>query len=80
MADVAFPKRFQRVGRMGAYLRIISEGDVGAGDTIEVTAVPAHGVTLADMVSALHDGEKADLIQRIERLPAFWHDVASRKR
>lgn len=34
MGDNHFPKRFQRVSRMGAYLRIIEEGDVGAGDPV----------------------------------------------
>ena len=35
MGDPRFPKRFQAEGRMGAYLRIIREGDVGAGDAID---------------------------------------------
>jgi len=44
-----FPKRFKAVSRMGAYLRIIEPGDVGAGDTVRVTHRPAYGVTLREM-------------------------------
>jgi len=77
MNDPRFPKRFQAEGRMGAYLRIIREGDVGAGDVITVVARPEHGVTLADMVAALHDRSKASELARAPGLPAFWQRVAS---
>jgi MOSC domain-containing protein YiiM len=46
MGDPKFLKRFTRAGRPGAYLRIRTEGELGAGDAIEVTARPAHGVTV----------------------------------
>ena len=36
MGDPAFVRRFTEALRPGAYLRIIEEGDVGAGDGIEV--------------------------------------------
>ena len=77
MNDPRFPKRFQAEGRMGAYLRIIREGDVGAGDAITVVARPEHGVTLAAMVAALHDRSKAEALARVPGLPAFWRRVAS---
>jgi len=44
-----FPKRFKVVSRMGAYLRIIEPGDVGAGDKVSVTHRPVHTVTLREM-------------------------------
>ena len=34
MEDPGFLRRFGRAGRPGAYMRIIDEGDLGAGDTI----------------------------------------------
>jgi MOSC domain-containing protein YiiM len=49
LSDPYFPKRFKAVSRMGAYLRIIEPGDVGAGDTIRVTHRSTHAVTLRDM-------------------------------
>ena len=39
MEDGRFSPRFARAGRPGAYLRIVEEGDIGAGDTIEVVDV-----------------------------------------
>ena len=36
MNDEMFPRRFTEALRPGAYLRIIVEGDLGAGDEIRV--------------------------------------------
>lgn len=78
MDDARFPRRFQAEGRMGAYLRIQREGDVGAGDVIAIVSRPEHGVTLGDMVGALHDPSRADLLGRVPGLPSFWRRVAAR--
>ena len=43
--DPTMLKSFSKASRPGAYLRIIEEGDVGAGDAIEVVDRPDHGVT-----------------------------------
>jgi MOSC domain-containing protein YiiM len=53
MGDPRFLKRFAAAGRPGAYLRVIREGDIGAGDAIEVVARPVHGVTSALVSRAL---------------------------
>jgi MOSC domain-containing protein YiiM len=47
MGDHLFPNRFAAAGRPGAYLRVIEEGDIGAGDPIDVGSRPGHGVTSA---------------------------------
>ena len=80
MGDPRFPKRFQAEGRMGAYLRIIREGDVGAGDEIAIVSRPDDSITLSDMVAALHDRAKADALGRVPGLPAFWRRVAESRR
>lgn len=49
MGDATFVDEFARAGRLGAYLRIVTAGDVGAGDTIEVSDVPPSGVTLREV-------------------------------
>ena len=76
MDDPYFPRRFLAAGRMGAYLRVIREGDVGAGDSIEVSDRAEGGVTLGEMVEALQDRRKAGALLRAPRLPAFWRRVA----
>jgi MOSC domain-containing protein YiiM len=78
MGDPRFPKRFQAAGRMGAYLRVIEEGDVGAGDEVDVVFRPDGGVTLHEMVEALHDHNTARGLLRAPYLPAFWREVAER--
>jgi len=42
--------RFIAVGRPGAYLRVVEEGCIGAGDAIEVIDRPAHQVTVAHVM------------------------------
>jgi MOSC domain-containing protein YiiM len=48
MDEPHWVKRFYGYGAPGAYLRVVSEGTVGAGDQIEVLHRPAHGVTISD--------------------------------
>ncbi|MDQ3739387.1 MAG: MOSC domain-containing protein [Actinomycetota bacterium] len=50
MGDSRFGKRFLAAGRPGAYLRIVEEGEVGAGDAIEVVRRPDHDVTMRLMM------------------------------
>jgi MOSC domain-containing protein YiiM len=73
-----FLKKFLAARRPGAYLRVIREGDVGAGDIVEVSARPAHGITLGMMIDALRDDEKAAALREVPRLPEFWRRVAAR--
>jgi MOSC domain-containing protein YiiM len=51
--DPQMLKRFTRAERPGAYLRIVREGEIGAGDAIEVTDRPDHGVTIALVARAV---------------------------
>ena len=51
--DLRMVKRFAQASRPGAYLRIITEGELGAGDTIEVTDLPDHAVTIAQVSDAI---------------------------
>jgi MOSC domain-containing protein YiiM len=48
MGDPTFLKRFAQASRPGAYLKILEEGDIGAGDAIEVDlgGRPDHGVSV----------------------------------
>lgn len=42
-------KRFLRSGRSGFYLAVLREGDIAAGDPIELVAKDAHQVSVADV-------------------------------
>src|SRR5439155_18878699 len=70
-------KWFTEAGRPGAYLRIAVEGDVGAGDPIEVAHRPAHGVTLGETFRALTgDRSLAARLLEAPELPAEAHERA----
>jgi MOSC domain-containing protein YiiM len=45
MDDPSFVRRFAHGSRPGAYLRIIEEGELGAGDEVSIVERPDHGVT-----------------------------------
>jgi MOSC domain-containing protein YiiM len=53
MGDPKFLRRFTLAGRPGAYLRIRTEGELGAGDAVDVTGRPAHGITVALVARAV---------------------------
>ena len=49
MNDAMFPRRFTEASRPGAYLRIVVEGEVGAGDEIRVVERPDHDLTIREV-------------------------------
>jgi MOSC domain-containing protein YiiM len=42
------PKTFLASGRSGFYLRVLEEGDVGAGDAVELISSPPTGLTVLE--------------------------------
>jgi MOSC domain-containing protein YiiM len=51
MGRASFKEDFAAAGRPGAYLRIVEEGDVGAGDEIDVVHLPPDGApTIVDLL------------------------------
>ena len=55
MEDPTFLRTFAQASRPGAYLKIIEEGDLGAGDEIEVDLAgrPDHGVSVRLVADAM---------------------------
>ncbi len=49
MGDAGFVKAFAQALRPGAYLRIIEEGDIGAGDSVTILSRPSHDLTMGEM-------------------------------
>ena len=47
VGEPRFIKRFAQAGRPGAYLRVLGEGEVRAGDPVEVEAAPSGAPPLA---------------------------------
>ena len=71
-------KRFHKSGRSGFYLAVEREGEVGAGDTIELFARDQRRLTVADVV-ALYAADSANqpLLENASghpSLPATWRE------
>jgi MOSC domain-containing protein YiiM len=80
MEDPRFIKRFGAALRPGGYFRIIEEGELAAGDPIEVVERPDHDVTVVLVARAyLFDHDEAAHILEAPALPASWRDWASHK-
>lgn len=76
--DPGMVKRFHRSGRNGFYLAVTREGEIGAGDAIELLARDPGGLTVADVIGLyVDDDDKQPLLERASRhpaLPAGWRD------
>ena len=65
-------KRFLRSGRVGFYLAVIQEGDIGAGDALDLVAEDNGHVTVADIVGLYAaDAANQDSLRRASELPAL---------
>jgi MOSC domain-containing protein YiiM len=68
--DPRMQKRFAKALRTGAYLRIIEEGVLEAGDVIELGEPPGHGVTVRLIAEAVvHDHSLAPRLLAAPQLP-----------
>jgi MOSC domain-containing protein YiiM len=73
--DLRMVKRFGEASRPGAYMRIVSEGELGAGDAIEVLSRPEHGITVAFVADAILLDET--LRERAVSAPELAESLAS---
>ena len=73
--DPGMVRRFAHAGRPGAYLRIIQEGELGAGDEIEILRRPDHGITIATVARAIISDDGALTIAATA--PALPPDLAA---
>ena len=77
MGTQRFPRMFSLARRPGAYLRIVEEGDVGAGDRIEIVSRPQHDLTVADVATIRYDGhDRAGELLAAPELPERLHEWA----
>jgi len=75
MGDDGFPARFAAANRTGFYLRVIEEGRVAAGDTIERIERAADSMSVRDIVRLRHVGgtrEDYALAAKLPGLAASW--------
>lgn len=78
MNDPLFPRRFAAAMRPGAYLRIVVEGSVGAGDEIQVIERPSHGLTIRDVTRIYtRDRGEVERLLGVPQVSESWKRWAS---
>jgi len=78
MNDKRFPRRFTESMRPGAYLRIVVEGDVGAGDEIRVVDRPEHDLTIRDVFRIYtRDRDEVERLLAVPRMSESWRRWAA---
>jgi MOSC domain-containing protein YiiM len=77
MDDEAFPRRFAAALRPGTYLAIVQEGEVAAGDPVEVVHRPNHQVDVRTVARAYHaDRSLVPRLLEVPELPPSWREWA----
>jgi MOSC domain-containing protein YiiM len=75
-------KRFLASRRTGFYFRVLQEGEVGAGDTLELVSRDDNNITVAD-ITQLYVGKEDNLellhrAAQLEALPKSWRNYFER--
>ncbi|MGF1580252.1 MAG: MOSC domain-containing protein [Gemmataceae bacterium] len=78
MNDKLFPRRFTEASRPGTYLRIIVEGELGAGDEIRVVEKPDHDLTVRDIFRIFaRDRTEVERMLEVPQLSESWRGWAT---
>lgn len=71
-------KRFLASRRTGFYFQVLQEGEVEAGDSLELVSQDANNITVANITQLYtREQDNPELLQRaaqLEALPASWRD------
>ncbi|NIJ04463.1 MOSC domain-containing protein [Frigoribacterium faeni] len=62
LGERGWVRRFQQEGRPGAYLKVVTTGDVTGGDELRVLSRPGHGVTVGECFAGLAPARAASLL------------------
>ena len=64
-------KRFLRSGRTGFYFAVLREGEVGAGDSIELLEKDKNNIPVAEVVNLYRGAANQELLRRVSELPSL---------
>src|SRR5690349_21603529 len=77
MDEPSWVMRFAGARRPGAYLRVLREGAVAAGDPVEVLSRPGEQVTIAESMSAYYgNAALMSRLLRVEGRGESWDEIA----
>ncbi len=73
MNDKTFPRKFTKALRPGAYLRIIEEGGLERGDSVEILEKPNHKLSIRDVFKIYtQTHENANKILEVSKISDAW--------
>ena len=73
MNDKSFPKKFTKALRPGSYLRIIQEGSLAKGDSVEIIERPNHTLTIRDVFEIYTQTHAhAEKILEVSKMSDAW--------
>ena len=78
MGDPGWPGTFTKVGRPGTYLRIVGEGDLGAGDEI-IVEPSGSGLTIGEFVATYNRGTDVERLLTTPGVSDGWREWAERQ-
>lgn len=80
MGTADFVDLFGMVGRFGSYLRVVEEGTLTAGDSVELVSRPDERLTVADLARSRRtdDVRLLDLVARHPAVSESWSGAAQR--
>jgi MOSC domain-containing protein YiiM len=71
-------KRFAAAGRPGAYLRVLTEGEIGAGDQVTVLSQPPVRVTVAESMRAYYgDADLMRVLLTVDGRGGKWDEIGA---
>jgi MOSC domain-containing protein YiiM len=80
LEDPDFPVHFAAAGRPGAYLRIVAEGELGAGDAVDRVSRPGHRLTIGEVAGIYHgDRSRVGDLLEVAELADEWHGWAEER-
>ena len=75
MGSARFPKQFLASYRTGYYVRVLEEGNVGAGDSIERLTIGQEAITIRQAVRlAFFEQEDVAMLEKVLRIGALSQD------
>jgi MOSC domain-containing protein YiiM len=78
MGDEHFPGRFEAAGRPGAYLRIVEEGVIAAGNRIDIEPASPPALRIGDLALPEVPVDVLRLLLADGRVPEGWRRAAAR--
>jgi MOSC domain-containing protein YiiM len=80
MGTQRFVRQFAKASRPGAYLRIVEEGELAAGDRVQIVHRPDHDISVATIADIYHKApEKASRLLEVPEVNDFWREWALKR-